>query len=218
MTSVSGILASNWQYDISSRRRNAALAQEAQGGIKSRDTVSLSAEALMLATGEAEEQGLTVREQMEQAEEENHGTSADAGAKLERKNFFAMLMESLFLAELEDAGSTRSATVPDAAADATTDGGSGSTADAPTAGVAGGMSAVSRDAARTGKSSFLKDGEITAALKKVITDFMNGKADLAELPKAMAAGASGGTGASASPKTGVTAAASTRNEEGINAA
>lgn len=200
MNAVSAISSSIGTYEIAPRKRNAA-AEEPLGGNFGPDTVTISDEARQLlmganaATGNSLEDGEAIREKQdgESDSDASEKTSA-SGATLSRKSFFSILMESLFMAELEEAGSGRSQ--------------------------AGGEGASGTDASGTGAAesrrpekiaSPLQDGPKAAELKKLINDFMSGKADLSDLPKAMATGASGNESAGVA-RNGAGAAGKTRDD------
>ena len=88
-------------------------------------------------------------------------------------NLFGMMLESLFLAELDEAHSGSNP--------ADTGSADGEAAEA----------APRSGPERSGGRNPFTDTEKVAALKKVMSDFAGGKADLSDLPKAMALGGSG---------------------------
>ena len=205
MNAVSAISSGSGAYEIAPRKRRAA-AEEPLGGNFGPDTVTISDEARQLLMGAKAATG-NVPEEGDEAEQDTLDVEADAsektsssGTTLTRKSFFSILMESLFLAELEESGSGR----PQA-------GGEGAAGtDAPETGAA-----ESRRAEKSG--SVLQDGPKAAELKKLITDFMNGKADLSDLPKAMAVGVSGNERAAAGVTRKAAGAAGQAGETGDDA-
>lgn len=180
MSNITGIRASG---DIFAPQRAwpgaAARPEPSGGGNYGQDTVTLSKEACLLAQGLAGATDHAAGDVTADAAEARPGrekiaqtdTGADSSLKVNRKSIFALLMESLFLAEMEEA-----------------DGG-GSVEN-------GGETAAPGTGASSGP---LQDGETVARLKRAVNDFMTGKADLADLPKAMSVGKSSAWRGSAAP-------------------
>lgn len=171
MSAITAIQSGSSQFILPSRKYKAPQAEETVNRNTGPDTASISEEARQMAlygeiadseNGENEE---TLQETMARSEK-----PAKTSATIEKKSIFAMLMESLLLAELEESGAGGSGAQEDAQAD----------------------TAARETAAQARKSaSPMEDGDKVAQLKKVINDFMNGKADLSDLPKAMAVGKTG---------------------------
>lgn len=175
MSTISGIQSSGDIFAPSrARPYTAARTEPTPGRYSGPDTVTLSEEARQLAQGAAAAtheatEARPGREKIARAD-----TGADSSLKVNRKSIFALLMESLLLAEMEESG-------------------------------AGGD--TGQNAAQTGgetappaqkSASPLQDGEKVARFKQVVNDFMTGKADLADLPRAMSVGkSSAGRGAAA---------------------
>lgn len=88
-----------------------------------------------------------------------------------RTNLFSMMLESLFLAELDEAQSA-SAPADTVAAD--------------------GEAVPPSGPERSGGRNPFTDTDKVAELKKIMNDFAGGKADLSDLPKAMAFAGGGG--------------------------
>lgn len=203
---ITGISPGVSAYEIRPGRRGGASAESAVGNFGP-DTVTISDAARQIlmganaATDGLVEGGKTVPDEVVEgidAEADASENTSRSGATLNRKSFFSILMESLFLAELEESGAGRSARrsgagQPGADQPEAGSGGSSET-DAPRTDASG--MTVSSSATKQSAQSVnpLLDGPKAAQLKKLITDFMSGKADLSDLPKAMAVGASGGNG------------------------
>ena len=163
--SISSIQSSDSAYSVLFNERNRGRAEESAGPTGAgagTDTVSISPEARQLAAMAGEEEDAEAyRKELERRE----AAAMKQPASLKGLNLFGMMMESLFLAELEESRN---------APGATEDG-------APESG-----------GEKSGSANPLKDGEKVAELKKAINAFANGEADLSDLPKAMSVGASGG--------------------------
>ena len=127
------------------------------------------------------------------SEAETENASERLSSEMDKFNLIGMLMESLFLAEIEENRTTTSGqTNPDLPEE----------------------EQQAQQQAKAAKStSPLRDSDKVAELKQVISDFSNGKANLADLPKAMAmtSGKSGGT--SAADKSGGSSLAQDGNSE-----
>lgn len=160
---VAGVQSGRGAYDIfntQERNKREALPVENRhaGGA---DTANVSDEAVAryqaMKNGGA---GLEVRD----------APARSSPLSANRTNLFGMMLESLFLAELDEA---HSGSPP---------------ADA---GAADGEATPRSGPERFGGRNPFTDTEKVAALKKVMSDFAGGKADLSDLPKAMALGGSG---------------------------
>lgn len=183
MNAISAIRQNDDIYSFTKRGAKPARDEEAPIASWGPDTVSFSNEALQKAMGEADGDAKSALDATRRDEKETE-PSAKQLTKTASKSIFSMLLESLFLADLEEAEASGAA--PDGNAQPGTEGGSGETSAAPEK-----MTSVNP----------LRDGEKSAALKKALSDFANGKADVSDLPRLMAVGASGG-GAPTYGKTG----------------
>ena len=166
MSAISGIQSVSSPFERLQNRRVTAQQEAVTNKNYGPDTVTISDEArAMLAQNGAVEE--TLPEKISRPE----SSAANSAAKITRKSVFAMLMESLLLAEMEEAGAGAEAKQA-VQADGTV-----------------------QDVAPQDKKSVnpLQDGEKVANLKKVINDFMSGKADISDLPQAMAVGKAPGS-------------------------
>lgn len=140
------------------------------------DTVSFSDEALTLAQrqGNGEGSSLSCSPQLELREKTVSYNAGNTSPVLNGKSMFAMLLESLFLADLEE----------NAAEQSQAEGRSSQ-----------GESSGSRLRTSTASTANpLEDSKKARDIKKVLTDFAKGKADLSDITTAMAAGNAGSGG------------------------
>lgn len=189
--SISAIQATASPEYLSPYRRPTGTVADLAGGNRNTgpDTVSFSEDALRMARGQAGgesdsgEDDLSFTDRLGAEETLHAGKSGASVSEQGKKSLFAMLLESLFLAELEES----------AAANAEADAAGNDQADQTGQ---TGQGDMPRQQARTTSSvNPLEDGGKVAEIKKVLTDFAKGKADLSDLPKAMAVANSGSGGA-----------------------
>lgn len=141
------------------------------------DTVFFSEDALKAARrdgGGSDESGLSLKSEPDSEETRNAEKSDSSASGLGRKNLFSMVLESLFLAELEES----------AAGNAETASAEGEQAETPP---------QRPQAAKS--ASPLEDGGKVAEIKKTLADFAKGKSDASDLLKAMAVPGGGREGA-----------------------
>ena len=167
--SISGIqsIAGSQYSSFSPQKGKATAVEPASSRNTGPDTVTLSTEALRLAgmAGQVEEDA-TSGEAGTLLGSESQSTAAKPASGI-KKSLFSIMLESLLLAELEEAGAGSPQTT--SAEDGT------------------------MPETEPKKSvNPLKDGEAVAELKKTMNDFMTGKADISDVASAMAVGASGG--------------------------
>ena len=185
--SVSGIQGSAGSSYIAASRRNRNVDNAVQGQDNRNtgpDTVSFSEDALRKAGIFSADSGGVAEEKpasgsSTQTDEADSAAASKSLTNTGKKSLFAMMLESLFLAEIEEssAGGNRAANAETVSED----------------------QMPGRQAGKSEPGNPMQDGEKVAALKKVINDFMQGKADLSDLPKAMAVGSSGGMGGTTRP-------------------
>lgn len=201
--SVSAIQGSTYSGYISPfEKRGSSVAENAAGNRNTGpDTVSLSQDALALAYGQnaeeadAQEDGLLFKDRLASEENSVQNKPRENLSGVAGKSLFSMLLESLFLAELDE----------NAASGEAVNAGNEQDSEA-------GISQQQSPKAKGG--SPLADGEKATEIKKVLADIGKGKADLSDIPKAMAVNG-GGAGAmkSVADKTQGNASATTGNGE-----
>lgn len=186
ISSIQGTAAP--QYTVSNRKLVNGTDNAVVNGNRNTgpDTVSFSEEALRKAglatSGSTDTQEAEILTGNGQTKETGRAATAKSLGSIGKKSLFAMMLESLFLAELEESSSAES-----------------TPADTSTEQASEVQTPRSKNT-KAASANPMQDGEKVAQLKKVINNFMQGKADLSDLPKAMATGTSGATGES----TGVT--------------
>ncbi len=187
ISSIHGATSSGDISPLSNHRNTRHKVAQSRNRNTGPDTVAFSQEALAKAQRLSDRTTASGNEESpltdEMAPEADALESKPQGgtSRLPKKSLFSMLLENLFLAELEknpaNAGTANSEnTTPE--------------------NDQSGTSAQPRQQPQTTKAgNALGDDGKVAAIKKFLTDFAKGKADLSDLPKAMAAGnASGGMG------------------------
>ncbi len=173
ISAISGYTSIFESSDVNSllaRRRREEAAQDALAGNRNTgpDTAVFSDEALekyaALKNGDTSST--------------NAAASGKSSSSLSgvRSNLFGMMLESLFLADLDEAQRAS------AASSETGESGDGAPQSAPE---------------RIGGRNPFSDTGKTAEIKKAMNDFASGKADIADLPKAMSLG--GGSGVTTAP-------------------
>ena len=174
---VSSIQSGSGVYGISgSQERKKQAASTTESRNSGSDTATISGEAV------AKYQAM----KKDDVNLDNKGAPAKSFSLSDMgTSMFSMMLESLFLAELDEAQRVSSS--------ATT--GNGETSDA----------APQSGQERVGGSSLFNDTEKVAELKKIMNDVVSGKVELSDLPqamaKAMALGGGGGTPAMATKTT-----------------
>lgn len=161
---VTGIRASESLYSFQpTQSRTAVRVSEAASRNSGPDTALFSAEARALAYGTAAESGEEGAAGLMEAVKNNDTANTSlASLKGQGISLFAMMLETLFLADLEEneqTAGTGEQNLPEK------------------------------------KSTPLEETGKAKEIKKLMTDVANGKADLSDLPKAMAAKSSGSGGA-----------------------
>lgn len=182
MSSISAIQRSDELYGIySPQKQTRPGSATSVNPFSGSDTVEFSEEALaMLGKSKEKEEEGGAEALFDTISEETASTSVDqTSLKDMGKSMFAIMLESLFLADLEENA--------EATAQAAEDG----------------MPAK--------KSSPLADSGKAAEIKKLMNDVASGKADISDLPKAMAV-KSGGGAQTDSPVTKKTGAASAKDD------
>lgn len=153
------------------------------------DRISFSEDALKMAQGHptnaanVKEDEVAFKDKAQSDETRNATARGSSLTELSKTSLFSMLLEGLFLAELEESA-VNSGDAANGASERANDDGS------------------QRQPGRTPKAKNpLEDGERVAEIKKVLTDFAKGKVELSDLPKVMAGGSASGTGQAASAAT-----------------
>ena len=167
--SISSIQPSSTQYHIFEVNRASSPADEKYGTRNTgSDTVSFSEESIKkareLITGKTETEK-DERAFLKGTEADENDGKPESLSQSFKKSYFGMLLESLFMAELEESG-------------AIGNGGQNGAEGSPQEGV-------------QKSSNPLTDGEKVAELKQLMKDLSNGKADISDIPAAMAGGSSG---------------------------
>lgn len=178
MASISGIQGiASYQDGFSSQRANGPRSVQASTRNTGLDTLELSADALTLPGGDTPSAKTGVGTAQQDA---GASASSPSGGKeysaLSKVDFFKMLMESLFLAELNEA--RQNSEIP-------------SSASGTPEGVT--PEKTSPKAAFKGQ---LEDGDTTAAIKKVLSEIASGRAEPGDIAKTMAVGTGKVNGAS----------------------
>lgn len=152
------------------RKNRSTASQPTSSG--STDTVQFSEEALALFGKSRQTDGKDETESLFDETTEATETTPAKSIKEMGKSLFSIMLESLFLADLEESAKATAQTAEDG---------------------------MPKKAA-----SPLEDSGKVAELKKLMNDVATGKADLSDLPKAMATGSggSGENGSAAAKKTG----------------
>lgn len=174
MTTISGIFSAGGPYTEPQSKRNTGVKHGDIATSSGPDTVFISKEALRMA-GRYADDGDESNGLAGIMKEDDSASSGAATAKTSQNQarFLSMLMESLFLAELEDSGSG-----------------------APRAESGTEETEQTQAAQPKNAPNPLRDGGKAALIKKGISDFISGKAGLDDLPGLMAAGGAGMKGGS----------------------
>ena len=158
----------------------ADVSKQTSAGKTSLDSLSLGLGSLEEPDGEE----LSFQDMLQLEEESLKKTPSGDASSLSQKSLYSMMMESLFLAELEESSADDAATTE-------ASGSEGEQTGAEAAQVRSGTAKASNP---------LQDGEKAASIKKVLSDFSRGKADVSDMLKAMTVSNGGGGMKSAAEK------------------
>lgn len=171
--SISSIQKAQRQYEIFPAQRLGTYTEEntssSYGAGSGTDTVSLSpgARALAAKSASAKAEGENTESALQQATQNAAASASRALPEIDKGKMLSMMMEMLFISEQGERGQ-----------------GSGIDAEG---------NPVQEQPAKPANP--FQDNAQTASLKKVMNDFMSGKADISDLPAAMAGGKSAAAGA-----------------------
>ena len=163
--SISSIQAGGAQFDILQQDRRVREKNDDYGLRSQSDSVSISDEARQMALAankQAGQQGSDSGSFLDNAAQHD---DEEAPKSLRKISLLGMMMESLFMAELDENGAAQS-------------------------GAEAGQGAETTQK----QSGLMQDGEKAGELKKLMNDFAKGKIDLSDIPAAMALGKSGTSG------------------------
>ena len=192
--SISAIQEAQKQYEIFPAQRLSTYAEESASGLGAgADKVTISAEAQAMldkfAATEADGEASAEGDAAQNPAEQ----AARSLPEIDKGKLLSMMMDMLFISEQGERGQ---------------DGGTQFDAE--------GNPVPAETSAQPKSANPFQDNAQTANLKKVMNDFMSGKADISDLPAAMAGGGSGVAASSKAGKAADTQATPGKAEERIS--
>lgn len=163
--SISSIQAGSAQYDIFQQERRVGKKNDDFGLRGQSDSVSISDAARQMALAAASEAGQQEPDSGNFLDKTAKHEDEEAPKSLRKISLLGMLMESLFMAELDENSASQ----------------------------AGAESGQAGETSQK-QTGLMQDGDKAGELKKLMNDFAKGKLDLSDLPAAMALGKSGSSG------------------------